>query len=329
MGVSVALTDTAIRRAKPRERPYKLADAGGLYLHVQPTGQRYWRLKYRHAGKEKVLALGVYPDVSLAKARAGRDDAKRLLKEGRDPVSTRKQQRRAQQVAAANTFESVAREWVDHQRARWTHDHAERVLGSLEKDVFPDIGSRPISEITARELLLTIRARVERRGATETAQRILQRCGAVFKYGIGEGKCTGNPAVGMSAQLKPHVSANRPALSEKDLPEFLRKLDAYDGRPETKIGLRLLLLTFVRPGELRGARWDEFDLGRAEWRIPAERMKMRAPHLVPLSRQALAALEALHPLTGRSPFLFPNMAKHDKPMSENWHAPGSVDTALS
>lgn len=310
------LTDTEIRKSKARERPYKLADAGGLYLLINPAGQRYWRFKYRHAGKERLLALGTYPGVTLAQARQGRDDAKRLLKDGQDPVTTRKRQRRATESAAANTFERVAREWAKQQHERWVPGHRDRVLDSLEKDIFPDIGSRPIHEVTAQDLLETLR-RVEKRGATETAQRILQRCSSVFRYGISSGKCASNPATDLRGALKPHVATSRAALSDKELPEFLKKLNAYEGRPETKIALRLIMLTFVRPGEIRGAEWGEFDVEKAEWRIPAARMKMRAEHVVPLSSQALQALEELRPFSGRSKLLFPNMANHEKPMSEN------------
>jgi integrase len=310
------LTDTAIRKAKGRERPYKLADGGGLYLLVNPTGKKYWRLKYRHWGKEKVLALGVYPEVTLAQARDGRDDAKRLLREKQDPVATRQRQRQAAESAAANTFEHIAREWVAQQRHSWTPDHADRVLKSLEKDVFPEIGTQPISEINAQELLVTLR-KVEKRGATATAQRSLQRCSAIFRYCIASSRCTSNPAADLKGALKPHKTTSRAALSAAELPEFLNKLDIYDGRPETKIALRLLILTFVRPGELRAAQWSEFDLAKAEWRIPAERMKMRTEHVVPLSTQAVKALEELHPLTGYRRLLFPNQSNPQKCMSEN------------
>lgn len=310
------LTDAAIRRAGARTKPYKLADGGGLYLHVQPNGARYWRLKYRSRGKEKLLALGVYPGVSLKNARNGRDAAKRLLKEGLDPVTARKEQRRAVEIASANTFERIACEWVGQQRHRWTPDHADRVLKSLEKDIFPDLGDRPISEMTAQELLATLR-KVEKRGATETAQRIMQRCASVFRYGVVTARCAGNPAADLKGALKPHKASSRKALAAADLPEFLKKLDAYDGRLETRIALRLLALTFTRPGEIRAAEWTEFDFDKVEWRIPAARMKMRSEHVVPLPRQALEALEELRPLTGRYRYLFPNQSDPKKPMSVN------------
>jgi integrase len=310
------LTDTKIRNARPRQKPYKLTDSAGLYLHIQPSGARYWRLKYRFGGREKVLALGVYPGVSLKQARAGRDSAKETLAAGQDPVLIRKRERRDRETAAANTFETLAREWLDHQCNRWIPDHSARVLHSLEVDIFPALGTLPITDVTAQELLAALK-RIEKRGATETAHRVLQRCSAVFRYGIASGRCPGNPAADLRGALKPHKRNHRAALSEKQLAEFFGKLKEYTGRPETRIGLRLIALTFVRPGELRAAEWSEFDVEKAEWRIPAARMKMRAPHIVPLSRQAIEALEELRPLTGSGQLLFPNQSEHDRPMSEN------------
>lgn len=311
------LTDTAVRKAKGREKPYKLADAGGLYLLVNPEGRKYWRLKYRHAKRERVMALGVYPAVSLAEAREEREKAKRLLKQGKDPVSERKLQGHALEVSAANTFKRIAMQWIDNQRNQWTPDHADRVQQSLEKDVFPDLGNRPISEITAKELLTTLR-KAEKRGALETAQRVLQRCSAIYRYAIAAGLCENNPATDLKGALKSPKRTSRGAIAATELPEFLERLDAYDKlRPETRLGLRLLILTFVRPGELRAAEWTEFDLKKAEWRIPAERMKMRAPHIVPLSRQALEVIKELQPLTGHKRYLFPNQSKPSQPMSEN------------
>jgi integrase len=310
------LTDTAIRKAKARAKQFKMGDAGGLYLLVRPDGAKYWRLKYRYAGKEKLLALGVYPQVSLAEARADRDDAKRLLKQRTDPVLFRKQQRHTAEVAAANTFEIIARQWHEKQKHHWKPGHADQVIESLVANVFPDIGGRPLSEVTAPELLATMR-KIEKRGALETAQRVLQRCGSVFRYGIASGLCVGNPAADLRGALKSPKRKNYAALSEADLPEFIQKVDAYDGRPETRIALRMLLRTFVRTTELRAAEWSEFNIGAAEWRVPAVRMKMKADHIVPLSTQTLADLEALRMLTGHSRLLFPNVAKPDRCMSEN------------
>ncbi len=306
------LTDRAIRALRPREKPYKRSDEKGLYLLIKPTGSKYWRLKYRYAGKEKVLALGVYPDVPLAEARDGRDDAKRLLKAGKDPVATRRRERRIAESDAANTFEAIAREWAGKQR--WSPAHTDRVLQSLEKDIFPELGAEPISTITAQDLLAVLR-KAEKRGVTETVHRLLQRSGAVFRYGIASGYCASNPGADLRGALTAHKATSQLALSAAELPEFLRKLAAYNGRPETRIGLWLLALTFVRPGELRAAEWSEFDLD--EWRIPAERMKMGDEHVVPLSRQAVEALNELRALTGHSRYLFPNQSNHEKCMSEN------------
>lgn len=317
LGVSgMPLSDVQIRNAKPSSKPYKLADGGGLYVLVKPDGAKYWRLKYRFSGKEKLLALGVYPLVRAPAARAARDEAKRRLTDGRDPAHARREDRRAAQISAANTFEIIAREWVEQQRNRWTPDHAGRVLDSLIADAFPEFGFRSIAEITAPEVLAALR-KVEARGALEVASRVYQRCGAVFRYAIATGRCKLNPVPDLQGALKAPKREHRAALSAADLPAYLHKLATYDGQLQTKLALKLLALTFVRTGELRGAEWSEFDLEHCEWRIPAERMKMRAPHIVPLSRQALAVLEQLKPLTGDGQYLFPNQHKPNACMSEN------------
>src|SRR6266851_1390928 len=326
------LTDVAIRNAKPAEvirngkpvllngepvrKACKLSDSRGLYLLVNPDGGKYWRLKYRFGGKEKLLALGVYPEVRGAEAREKRDDAKRILKAGSDPSEVRKAQKRATVIATSNTFESIAREWIEQQRNRWTSDHAARVLDSIESEVFPHLGGRPISTITAPELLAVLR-KVESRGALETAQRVLQRSDSIFRYAVATGRAERSPAGDLRGALKAPKHKNRNALSAADLPEFLRKLEAYDGHVQTKLAMRMQVLTWVRPGELRAAEWSEFDVGAGEWRIPAERMKMRQPHIVPLARQALEVLEQLRLLTGRGRFLFPNQSNARACMSEN------------
>ncbi|MCS3902789.1 integrase [Methylohalomonas lacus] len=310
------LTDKAVRGAGPLDSSYKLSDGGGLYLLVHANGSKYWRLKYRFHGKEKTLALGVYPDVSLATAREGREEAKKLLKNGQDPSQLKKQARRTQHENSKNTLEAVARQWLDVQRGQWTEGHLERVRESLEKDIFPDLGERPLTDITPPELLMALR-KIEKRGALETAQRVMQRTSAIFRYGIASGLCTQNPASELRGTIKTKKATNMPAMSAADLPDFLRKLDAYEGRPETKYGLQLIVLTFVRPGELRAAEWSEFNLKDAEWRIPAERTKMKTEHIVPLSVQAMEVIEAMEPLTGRKRFVFPNQSRPKLPMSEN------------
>lgn len=309
------LTDTAIRTAKPKDKPYKLADEKGLYLLINQTG-KYWRLKYRFAGKEKLLALGVYPEISLKEARAKRDDARKVLEGNKDPAMVKRQAKLAAKRAAEDSFEAIAREWIDQQSERWTADHSARVLLSLEQDAFPALGARPVNDIEPPEVLDMVRV-IERRGALETASRVMQRCAAVFRYAVHTGRAKHNPASDLRGVLKTRKVEHRAALSRAELPELLRKIEAYDGRLLTRLGLRFAALTFVRPGELRGARWDEFDIEAAEWRIPSERMKMKAPHLVPLSTQALATLEEIRPLSGRCAFVFPSERSLSKPMSEN------------
>jgi integrase len=310
------LTNTQISKCKPKQQPYKLSDSGGMFLLVHPNGSKYWRLKYRLHGKEKTLALGVYPDVSLAQARENRDTAKKEIKNGTDPVLKRRDEKHLALLKSENTFEAVTKEWHSQQKNKWTTDHAERVFKSLEDEAFPSLGTKPISEITGKDVLAVIR-KIEKRGSLETASRVLQRITSVFRYAVQTGRMEINPATELRGTIKTRKVEHRPALNAKDMPEFLNKLDSYKGDQITNLALKLLLLTFVRPGELRGARWAEFDLDKAEWRIPAERMKMRHEHIVPLSQQALSILEQLKPLTGNSELLFPNRNGQGKPICEN------------
>jgi len=311
------LTDSKIRQAKPADKPYKLFDGGGLFLMVQPGGSKLWRLKYRFGGKEKLFALGSYDKgVSLKRAREERDKARNQLVEGIDPSAAKKEVKHAERDQAENTFRAVALEWAETYGARWTESHRERVIASLEMDAFPALGYLHIKEITPPMVLEVIRA-VESRGALDVASRVLQRTSAVFRYGIQTGRLTYNPAADMKGVLKTRKVEHRAAISRDELPDFLKKLDSYPGDLETKLALRLIMLTFVRTGELRGARWEEFDLDQGEWRIPAERMKMRAPHIVPLSPQSLAVIEELQPVTGQFNFLFPSQRDRRKPISEN------------
>jgi len=310
------LTATAIRNAKATDRAYKLADGGGLYLLVRPDGARYWRLKYRFAGKEKLLALGVFPDVSLAEARDARDDAKRMLRERKDPSEERKAHKRLVEHAAANTFKALAQDWLKTNRNKWTASHAERIKASLEANLYDDLGDRPVTEITPRELLGTLR-KIEDRGAHDMAHRVQNRASSIFRYAIAEGRAERDPAADLRGALTAPERHNYSSLAQKDLPEFYKKLEAYEGEAVTKLALRLLALTFVRTIELRGAEWPEIDFEAAEWRIPAERMKMREPHIVPLSRQTLALFEQLRALTGGGRYLFPHRTNPAKPISEN------------
>lgn len=307
------LSDTAIRNTKTKDKPYKLADEKGLYLLVNQAG-KYWRFDYRFDGKRKTLALGVYPDVSLKGARDKRDEARRQVAAGIDPGA----QRKATKTATAETFEAIAREWFAKVSPTWTRGHADHVITRLEQNIFPWLGMRPIRDITAPELLTALR-RTEERGASETARRLRQTCGQVFAYGIATGRNDRNPATDLRGALPPaskkkhHASITEP----KAIGALLRAIEGYQGGFITKSALKLAPLVFVRPGELRGAEWSEFNLKAAEWRIPAERMKMREQHIVPLSRQAMAILREFHPLTGTGRYLFPEERTRERPMSNN------------
>jgi len=308
--------DPRYRQASPREKAYKLPDGKGMYLLVNPNGSKYWRLKYRIAGKEKLFSIGVYPEVTLSAARKKRSTARELIQRGIDPSAERKRKKAEDKVKAANSFEAVAREWYKKQKGEWQPKHAERILRWLERDFFPTLGSRPISEIKSAELLPVIK-KIEKHGA-DTARRQRGRCEHIFRYAIQTSRADYNPAIDMQGVIKSQKQGHRPAMSRDGLGPFLRQLETFDRITEvTRLALRLLVLTFVRPGELRGARWEEFDIERKEWRIPAERMKMRAEHVVPLSKQALAVLEQLKPITGRSEYLFPNDRSRSRCMSEN------------
>jgi len=277
-----------------------------MFLLVQPNGAKYWRLSYRFLGKQKTLALGVYPAVTLATARKKRDEAREQIAAGVDPGEAKKEARRAAEIAAANSFEAVAREWFDSQRPGWSDGYAEKVLNSLEVDVFPKIGSRPIAEIDSPQMLSIVRE-VEARGVRETAKRILQRSRAVFQYGIMTGRCSRNPAADIDAQtvLKKGPGVQHMArVKATEIPQLMRDIDAYQGDLVTRLALRLMALTFVRTTEMIRAEWSEFDEAAAEWRVPPERMKMRDPHIVPLSRQALDVLAQLRALNGQHRFVF-------------------------
>lgn len=310
------LTAIAVRNAKAKDKPYKLADEKGLYLLVTRAG-KYWRFDYRFAGKRKTLALGVCPDVSLSDAREKRDTARKLLANGIDPGENRKVTKAAQADRAANSFETVAREWFAKQSPTWTRSHGDKIIRRLERDIFPWLGDQPIGDITAPDLLKQLR-RIEERGAGETAHRALQNCGRVFRYAIATGRAERNPAADLRGALAPIAGRHFAAITEpKAAGELLRAIDGYQGYLVTKSALRLAPLLFVRPGELRKAEWTEFDLECAEWNIPAERMKLRQPHLVPLSRQAVDILSELQAFTGRARYVFPGARTNGRPMSDN------------
>ncbi|MCZ8395879.1 tyrosine-type recombinase/integrase [Achromobacter ruhlandii] len=308
------LTDTAVRQAKPAEKPRKLSDSGGLYLLVNKAG-RYWRWKYRHGGKEKVMALGVYPDVTLAQARERHQEGRKLLAAGVDPMAERKQQASA---PAATTFEQAARRWWSHWSPSRSTRHADYVLRRLEADVFPEIGGMPVGGIPASAFRDTIK-KIEARGALDIAKRALQTCGQIMRYAVAHDLAERNPVsdVRPADVLKVRKKRNYARVDAKELPELLKAMDAYLGSEYTRLALKLMALTFVRTTELIGARWEEFDLKAARWDVPAERMKMKTPHIVPLSRQALAVLEQVKSLSYGRSLLFPGERNHEKPMSNN------------
>ena len=311
------LTIAEVRAAKALEKPYRLFDGLGLYLEVRPTGARWWRLKYRHAGKERRLSLGVFPEVSIAVARARRDEARTLLHTGVDPSAERQTEKRRAKVAATNSFEAVSREWHQRKTAHQNVEHRERVLRRLERDVFPFIGSRPIAAIEPPDLLAVLR-RIEDRGAIESAHRARASCSQVFRYAIQTDRAKRDPTADLRGAIAAPQRTNFAAVVDpNEIGPLLRAIHGYQGAPETVAALRLAPLVFVRPGELRRAEWAEFDLDMAEWRIPAEKMKAKALHIVPLSRQAVELLSALSLLTGRGRYLFPSVRGRDRPMSEN------------
>ncbi|MHA8505155.1 tyrosine-type recombinase/integrase [Klebsiella pneumoniae] len=301
--------------AKPKEKAYKLADGAGLYLEVVPSGSRYWRMKYRFNGKEKRMAFGVYPAVSLAQARALRDEAKKKLAEGIDPSFAKKEEKLVRDVRLHNTFQAVALEWHGTKVSRWSEGYASDIIEAFNKDIFPYIGQQPVNEIKPLVLLNVLR-RMESRGATEKAKRVRQRCSEVFRYAIVTGRAEYNPAADLTSAMSGHESKHYPFLTVEELPDFFKALSGYTGSPLIVLAARLLILTGVRTGELRGAFWSEFDLEKAVWEIPAERMKMKRPHLVLLSTQALEIVQQLKVMSGQYPLVFPGRNDPRKTMSE-------------
>lgn len=321
------LNNVRVESAKPRQKPYKVADEKGLYLLVQPTGSKWWRLKYRYGARrdgkpgqaEKMLSLGVYPDVSLKRARERRDEARQLLADGVDPAAQRKADEHAQRIAHLHTFEAVATAWMDRNRLKWTESHAMRTRRRFEQHVFPWIGKQSIREVKRPDVRDVLR-RIESTGRVETAHRVLQLCNAVFEYANHDEIADHNPCGGLQEILPPVQERHHASITEpKRVGELLRAIDGFTGTLPVGCALRLAPLLFVRPGELRKAHWSEFELDAEEptWRIPAARMKMREQHLVPLSRQAVAILQDLRPLTGPDGYVFPSVRNGSRPMSEN------------
>lgn len=315
------LTDAACRSAKPQKTAYKKADGGGLYLHVKPDGAKYWRLKYYFLGTEKLLALGVYPIVSLQEAREKREAAKKLLDAGKDPNSVKKEKKRQSVERHKNTFKAVALEWHECQIGKWTPSHALNVMRRLNVDIFPYIGNRPLADIDPPELLNDVLRRIEKRGALDVTARVKQICGQIFRYGIATGKCQRDPSADLKGALKVGKVNHFATLDIKEIPEFLQTLDRNQARlfARTQRAIKILMLTFVRTNELIHATWDEFDLKKATWEIPGWRMKMRNPHIVPLSRQVIDLLKQQKAETGHlnTNWVFPSQVRPKDSMSNN------------
>jgi integrase len=310
------MTDTKARNAKPKNKQYKLFDSDGLFLLVSPAGGKWWRFKYRFGGKEKLISLGTYPEVSLSQVRVRRDAARKQVADGIDPSQVRKALKVAK-VQDENTFEVVAREWHTNFSPTWTPGHAAMILRRLELNVFPWIGARPIIDIKAPELLMALR-RIESRGALETAHRVRIICGQVFRYAVATGRAERDPAADLRGALPPVKSKHFSALTDpKKVTGLLRAIDGYQGSFVTKCALQLAPLLFVRPGELRQAEWVEIDLDAAEWNIPAEKIKTRQPHLIPLARQSVEIMLEIQPLTGAGRYVFPSARTPHRPMSNN------------
>lgn len=312
------LTDTALRQLKsnPHARRQKLADSGGLYLLIDGPG-RYWRLDYTYAQRRKTLALGVYPVVSLAQARRMRDEAKSLLVENIDPMAAKRERKQAAVAAADSTFESVARAWLKKTKATRKAITDDKLVGWLERDVYPSLGRRAISELGPRDVLAVVR-RIEDRGSIDTAHRILQLCSRIFRFAVAGGQADRDVTVDLRGALSAVPKNHHAAITDPaPFGALLRAIEGYKGNPVVASALKLAPLVFVRPGELRHAEWSEVDLERREWRIPAEKMKMKLPHLVPLSRQACELLKNLMPISGNGKYLFPGLRTRTRPISDN------------
>ncbi len=315
----MALTDDGIRTLVPREKAYTKYDADGLFVQITPAGGKLWRFKFTFNGKQQILALGQYPEVGITAARKARTQAKAKLLQGINPATERKQLRQAQKAEKAvseNTFERVAKEWWEAQRGAWSKDHAQLVWRRLEMNILPYIGARPIIELEPPDLLQQLR-RIEARGALESARRIHQILGQIFRFAVASGYCQRNQAADLQGALAKPKKRQWPAILDRDgIKALLQVIDEYQGSPVTRAALQFLAYTFQRPGEIRNAQWHEINFEDATWEIPAERMKMKRPHLVPLSRQTLDILRDLHPLTGPNGYIFPGEGKA-KVMSEN------------
>ena len=320
------LNDKRCKTAETKDKPYKIADGQGMYLDIRPNGAKYWRLRYRLHGKQKLLALGVYPEISLKEARERRNEARKLLEDGIDPSKNKRDTQRAARINANNTFEAIALEWHDNQKGRWSNNHFNNVLHRLKADVFPYIGNDPIAELEAPHLLDMLR-KIEKRGALDIAGRTRQICGQVFRYGIQTGKCKRDPSSDLRGALKTRQKEHFNAIESKEIPELLNAIERNDARlfPRTRRAILLSLHTFTRPGELRKAEWGEIDLENKQWTIPAAKMKMRRDHVVPLSRQVIEILKEQKQETDHlaTNLVFPSQVRPKDPMSD-----GTVRVAL-
>ncbi|NBX85928.1 MAG: DUF4102 domain-containing protein [Proteobacteria bacterium] len=314
----MVLTVTEIKNVKPSTKPKKLYDANGLYLEVAPSGGKWWRFKYMYVGKERRISLGTYPDISLADARERRNAARKLVANGIDPSEAKKAEKVAQ--AGTDSFEAVAREWHAKNLHTWADKHGVAILARLQQNIFPWLGKKPINQISAPNLLTVLR-RMEDRGALETAHRIRATCGQIFRYGIATGRCERDPAQDLRGAIAPPEKTHFATITDpQKIGGLLRAIEVYEGSHIVRCALKLAPMLFVRPGELRHAEWSEIDVEKAEWRIPAQKMKMRVQHIVPLCTQALAVLEELRGLTGHgaaAKYLFPSIRTLSRPMSDN------------
>lgn len=311
------LTDNKIKSLKPRDKQYKISDGKNLFLLVTPNGAKYWRYKYIFNGREKVLAIGVYPNISLSKAREERNLAKQQLANGNDPSFIKQTHYKNKKQAIQNSFENIAREWHNKFLSKWTDKHAITIISRLEKNIFPWIGNKPISEITSMEVLKLLH-KIELRGAKETAHRVLQICGQIFRYAVITAKIESDPSAALKGALAPVKKKHYASITNPvEISKLLLSIDNYKGYLVTKCALKLAPLVFVRPGELRKAEWAEFNFDTAEWRIPPEKMKMKTLHIVPLATQAIHILRELHSVTGSGKYLFPGLINTYRPMSDN------------
>jgi integrase len=308
------LSDTKIRKIKPTGKPYKVADEKGLHLLVSPSGGKLWRMKYRFDGKEKLLSFGAYPDVPLVRAREKRDEARSLIADGVDPADNKRAQKAAKADRAANSFEIIAREWFEARKDKWAPSHSGRLIKRLQNDVFPWIGGRPIAEITAPEIL-SVMKRIEGRGTLDTAHRVHQDCGQVFRYAVSTGRADRDPTGDLRGALPTAAGGHFASITDPDsVGELLRAVDGFKGTLIVQCALKLAPMLFVRPGELRQARWNNFDLDKAEWKYLVT--KTKTEHLVPLPSQAVTILRDLHALTGDSDFVFPGARSNGRAMSD-------------